>query len=130
MKSEPRPISRTLRNKIELFRAYAQEQVISATDEGEDIIELLPGHLRCPDDLAHSEHIAELLRRLLQRLTPSARDALIARFGLDGHPPRTPAEIAAARGVSSGAIEQQWLRSKRHLLTALRAAGVTGAGDI
>ena len=49
----------------------------------------------------------QLIRRLVaERLTPREADVIRRRYGLDGHPPQTPRQVAAAYGISRSYVSR------------------------
>ena len=49
----------------------------------------------------------QLIRRLVaERLTPREADVIRRRYGLDGHPPQTQRQVAAAYGISRSYVSR------------------------
>src|SRR5262249_26781065 len=81
--------------------------------------------------LAESEENGEALR-LLDLLDERARAVVVARFGLDGKPPRTLAEVASGYGLSREGvrqIERRALERMRRAASAHRSPNGVGAAD-
>ena len=50
----------------------------------------------------------QLIRRLVaERLTPREADVIRRRYGLDGHPPQTQRQVAAAYGISRSYVSRR-----------------------
>ena len=63
----------------------------------------------------------QLIRRLVaERLTPREADVIRRRYGLDGHPPQTQRQVAAAYGISRSYVSRIEKRALEKLETALR----------
>ena len=62
-----------------------------------------------------------LIRRLVgECLTPREADVIRRRYGLDGHPPQTQRQVAAAYGISRSYVSRIEKRALEKLETALR----------
>ena len=62
-----------------------------------------------------------LIRRLVgERLTPREADVIRRRYGLDGHPPQTQRQVAAAYGISRSYVSRIEKRALEKLEAALR----------
>ena len=62
-----------------------------------------------------------LIRRLLgECLTPREADVIRRRYGLDGHPPQTQRQVAAAYGISRSYVSRIEKRALEKLEAALR----------
>lgn len=63
----------------------------------------------------------QLIRRLVaERLTPREADVIRRRYGLDGHPPQTQRQVAAAYGISRSYVSRIEKRALEKLEAALR----------
>lgn len=63
----------------------------------------------------------QLIRRLVaERLTPREADVIRLRYGLDGHPPQTQRQVAAAYGISRSYVSRIEKRALEKLEAALR----------
>ena len=63
----------------------------------------------------------QLIRRLVaERLTPREADVIRRRYGLDGHPPQTQRQVAAAYGISRSYVSRIEKRALETLEAALR----------
>ena len=59
------------------------------------------------EDLEGRE-VQQLIRRLVaERLTPREADVIRRRYGLDGHPPQTQRQVAAAYGISRSYVSRR-----------------------
>ena len=62
-----------------------------------------------------------LIRRLVgECLTPREADVIRRRYGLDGHPPQTQRQVAAAYGISRSYVSRIEKRALEKLEAALR----------
>ena len=62
-----------------------------------------------------------LIRRLVgECLTPREADVIRRRYGLDGHPPQTQRQVAAAYGISRSYVSRIETRALEKLEAALR----------
>jgi len=73
-----------------------------------------PDALR-PDEEAATRELAVAVRAALATLDPRAHAVLVARYGLDGQPPRTLQEIAHQFGLTRERVRQIEARALRHL---------------
>ena len=55
-----------------------------------------------------------------ERLTPREADVIRRRYGLDGHPPQTQRQVAAAYGISRSYVSRIEKRALEKLEAALR----------
>ena len=63
----------------------------------------------------------QLIRQLVaERLTPREADVIRRRYGLDGHPPQTQRQVAAAYGISRSYVSRIEKRALEKLEAALR----------
>ena len=63
----------------------------------------------------------QLIRRLVaERLTPREADVIRRRYGLDGHPPQTQRQVAAAYSISRSYVSRIEKRALEKLEAALR----------
>jgi RNA polymerase sigma factor (sigma-70 family) len=127
-----RPSARSLRSARELCRRHVESLSGRPGDDGEDGArgDALEGRLAMRTEAENGENFAEALggddaaagvERLLATLDERSRAVLIARFGLDGEPPQTLAEIARTWNLSREGVRQMQQRALARLRRA--AAG-------
>ena len=86
---------------------------------------------QCADQVWAHEALCTLLGRLPDRL----RQVLLARYGLDGHPPRSLRQLGAQLGLSHERVRQleqealAWLRHPAHSLPLRRRLGTNTVAD-
>ena len=85
--------------------------------------------------LVEQRELREALRDLVQQLPPRQRWVIVARFGLDGQPPRSRPQIGALLGCSKEWIRQlelaalAWLRQPAHSLVVRQLVDRNTAAD-
>jgi len=87
-------------------------------DEGEEkevYSNLIESDLPTPEENAEKRALREDLERALRRLSPKQERALRLRFGLDGVPPMSLAEVAEVMGLSRERVRQLEKKAMRHL---------------
>jgi RNA polymerase sigma-70 factor, ECF subfamily len=102
---------------IDHLRASARTTPV---DEPIDEATSQPGHL--PEDALLNAEQAALIQRALASLPDRQRDVVVAR-DVDG---RRPPEIAAALGLSLGAVDSLLLRARRRLAASVQAMSAEG----
>jgi len=99
---------------------------------------LIPGpQMRGPDLEQYADRVwmHEALCALLSRLPDRLRQVLLARYGLDGHPPRSLRQLGAQLGLSHERVRQleqdalAWLRHPAHSWPLRRRLGTNTAAD-
>jgi RNA polymerase sigma factor (sigma-70 family) len=99
---------------------------------------LIPGpQMRGPDLEQCVDHlwVHEALCTLLSRLPDRLRGILLARYGLDGHPPRSLRRLGAQLGLSHERVRQleqdalAWLRHPAHSLPLRRRLGTNTVAE-
>jgi RNA polymerase primary sigma factor/RNA polymerase sigma factor len=93
--------------------------------------------LQAPDLDEHIDRVLvhEALSTLLSRLPDRLRGVIMARYGLDGHPPRSLRQLGAQLGLSHERIRQleqdalAWLRHPAHSLLLRQRLGKNTAAD-
>jgi RNA polymerase sigma factor (sigma-70 family) len=87
------------------------------------------------DERAEQALIHEALFTLLSQLPHRLRQVIVARYGLDGHPPRTLRQLGAQLGLSHEHIRQlqqdalAWLRHPTHSLSLRQLLDKNTAAD-
>jgi len=85
--------------------------------------------------LVEQGELRAALRDLVQQLPPRQRWVIVARYGLDGRPPRPRPQLGAHLGCSKEWIRQlelaalAWLRHPAHSLTIRQLVGRNTAAD-
>jgi len=85
-----------------------------------DLPERLPASAEDPFVLYQGSAIRQALAELVQRLPDRLRTIIVARYGLDGHPPRWLGQIGAQLGLTGERVRQLhtqalvWLRHPAH----------------
>jgi RNA polymerase sigma factor (sigma-70 family) len=99
---------------------------------------LIPGpQMRGPDLEQYADRIwvHEALCILLSRLPDRLRQVLLARYGLDGHPPRSLRQLGAQLGLSHERVRQleqealAWLRHPAHSLPLRQRLGTNTVAE-
>jgi RNA polymerase sigma factor (sigma-70 family) len=99
---------------------------------------LIPGpQLQGPDLERYADRIwmHEALCTLLSHLPDRLRQVLLARYGLDGHPPRSLRQLGAQLGLSHERVRQleqdalAWLRHPAHSLPLRRRLGTNTVAE-
>jgi RNA polymerase sigma factor (sigma-70 family) len=94
-----------------------------------------PGLAEDLDESVEQALIHEALFTLLSQLPHRLRQVIVARYGLDGHPPRTLRQLGAQLGLSHERIRQlqqdalAWLRHPAHSLPLRQLLGKNTAAD-
>jgi RNA polymerase sigma factor (sigma-70 family) len=94
-----------------------------------------PGLAEDLDESVEQASIHEALFTLLSQLPPRLRQVMVARYGLDGHPPRTLRQLGAQLGLSHQRIRQlqqgalAWLRHPAHSLPLRQLLDKNTAAD-
>lgn len=102
---------------IDHLRASARTTPV---DEPIDAATSVPGHL--PEDALLNAEQAALIQKALASLPERQRDVVVAR-DVDG---RRPPEIAAALGLSLGAVDSLLLRARRRLAASVQSMSADG----
>ena len=93
------------------------------------------GSRQALDERAEQALIHEALFTLLSQLPHRLRQVIVARYGLDGHPPRTLRQVGAQLGLSHERIRQlqqdalAWLRHPAHSLRLRQLLDKNTAAD-
>ncbi len=106
---------------IDHLRATART---TPTDEPIDETVAMGGHHQPEDALLNAEQAA-LIQRALASLPDRQRDVVVAR-DVDG---RRPPEIAAALGLSLGAVDSLLLRARRRLAASVQSMTADGGAS-
>lgn len=107
---------------IDHLRASARTTPV---DEPIDESVFTPGH--SPEDALLNAEQAALIKRALESLPDRQRDVVVAR-DVDG---RRPPEIAAALGLSLGAVDSLLLRARRRLAASVQSmTAESGAANL
>ena len=93
------------------------------------------GSRQALDERAEQALIHQALFTLLSQLPHRLRQVIVARYGLDGHPPRTLRQVGAQLGLSHERIRQlqqdalAWLRHPAHSLRLRQLLDKNTAAD-
>ena len=100
--------SRCIENEILMhFRAQRKLQGEVSLSEAIETDKAGNAHDTMQEDLEGRED-QRLIRRLVaERLTPREADVIRRRYGLDGHPPQTQRQVAAAYGISRSYVSRR-----------------------
>ena len=99
---------------------------------------LIPAsQMQGPDPAQYADRlwVHEALCILLSRLPDRLRQVLLARYGLDGHPPRSLRQLGAQLGLSHERVRQleqealAWLRHPAHSLLLRRRLGTNTVAE-
>jgi RNA polymerase sigma factor (sigma-70 family) len=110
----------------------------AAQAAGDAVCELIPApRLQAPELEEHVERLLvyDALRALLSRLPDHLRQVIIARYGLDGHPPRSLRQLGEQLHLSHERIRQleqdalAWLRHPAHSLLLRQRLGKNTVAD-
>lgn len=89
-------------------------------DDRLGIIDVIGNGEKSPDAEVSREYNLELLKEVLNHLTPIEKEIIIARFGLDGDRPRTFAEIGMVHDRTSESIRIWTRKALRKLKSAIK----------